>query len=96
MLFFFIFISCNAQHKEYADNVFPYSGFPQEKELKGEVIELDTALSLYPFRIRIEGDEAIVIIYSTIIYGIWVDEATKTIVATDVNNDQPILKFSFG
>ena len=30
------------------------------------------------------------------IYGIWVDEATKTIIATDVNNDQPILKFSFG
>ena len=60
MLFFFILISCNAQHKEYADNVFPYSSFPQEKELKGEVIELDTALFLYPFRIRIEGDKAIV------------------------------------
>ena len=25
---------------EYAENVFPYSEFPQEKELKGEVIEL--------------------------------------------------------
>ncbi len=34
--------------------------------------------------------------YLTIIYGIWVDEATKTIMATDVNNDQPILKFIFG
>lgn len=31
---------------EYAENVFPYSEFPQEKELKGEVIELDTALFL--------------------------------------------------
>ena len=30
------------------------------------------------------------------IYGIWVDEATKTIIATDVNNDEPILKFNFG
>lgn len=29
-------------------------------------------------------------------HGIWVDEATKTILATDVNNDQPIVKFRFG
>ena len=29
---------------EYAENVFPYSEFPQEKELKGEVIELDTEI----------------------------------------------------
>ena len=35
---------------EYAENVFPYSEFPQEKELKGEVIELDTALFRCPFR----------------------------------------------
>ena len=45
---------------EYAENVFPYSEFPQEKELKGEVIELDTALFRCPFRIRVEGDKAIV------------------------------------
>jgi len=25
-----------------------------------------------------------------------VDEATKTIMATDVNNDQPIVKFYYG
>lgn len=54
------FISCEIKHIEYADNVFPYSKFPQEEELKGEVIELDTALFLCPFRIRIEGDKAIV------------------------------------
>ncbi|MCR2007759.1 TolB-like 6-bladed beta-propeller domain-containing protein, partial [Bacteroides acidifaciens] len=36
------------------------SHFPKEKELRGEVIELDTALFRYPFRIRIEGDKAIV------------------------------------
>lgn len=30
------------------------------------------------------------------IYGIHVDESTKTIIATDVNNDQPIVKFTFG
>lgn len=34
--------------------------FPQEKELKGEIVQLDTALFRYPFRIRIEGDKAIV------------------------------------
>ena len=61
LFFFFLFlISCSKKHKEYADNVFFYSEFPQEKELKGEVIELDTALLRYPFRIRIEGDRAIV------------------------------------
>ena len=60
LLFLFLFISCKTKYKEYADNVLPYSRFPQEKELKGEVIELDTALFRYPFRIRIEGDKAIV------------------------------------
>lgn len=34
--------------------------FPQEKELKGNTVELDTALFRYPFRIQIEGDKAIV------------------------------------
>ena len=57
LLFLFIFFSCDNKHKEYAENVFPYSRFPQEKELRGEVIELDTALFRYPFRIRIEGDK---------------------------------------
>ena len=59
-LFFLFLISCSKKHKEYADNVFAYSEFPREKELKGEVIELDTALLRYPFRIRIKGDKAIV------------------------------------
>ena len=61
LLLFLLFISCGTKNKEYANNVFPYSQFPQEKELKGEVIELDTALFRYPFRIRIEGDKAIVL-----------------------------------
>ena len=59
LLLFLLFISCGTRNKEYVNNVFPYSQFPQEKELKGEVIELDTALFRYPFRIRIEGDKAI-------------------------------------
>lgn len=37
-----------------------YSDFPQEVELKAQVVPLDTALFRYPFRIRIEGDKAIV------------------------------------
>ena len=60
LLLLFICISCGTGNKEYAENVFPYSEFPQEKELKGEVIELDTALFRCPFRIRVEGDKAIV------------------------------------
>lgn len=60
LLFLLFFVSCYNSHKEYGENIFPYSGFPQEKELRGEVIELDTALFRYPFRIRVEGDKAIV------------------------------------
>ena len=59
-LLLFILISCGTNHKEYAENVLPYLEFPQEKELKGEVIELDTALFICPFRIRVEGDKVIV------------------------------------
>ncbi|MCE9222273.1 BF3164 family lipoprotein [Bacteroides thetaiotaomicron] len=59
-LLLFICISCGTKNMEYTENVFPYSEFPQEKELKGEVIELDTALFRCPFRIRVEGDKAIV------------------------------------
>ena len=47
-LLLFIFVSCGTKHKEYAENVLPYSEFPLEKELKGEVIELDTALFRCP------------------------------------------------
>ena len=50
--------SCSQSQKAFlADK---YSDFPKEKELRGEVIELDTALFRYPFRIRIKGDKAIV------------------------------------
>lgn len=61
LFLFIIFQSCSTKRREYADNVIPYFVFPKEKELKGEVIELDTALLRYPFRIRIEGDKAIIL-----------------------------------
>ncbi len=37
-LSFFLFISCDHKHKEYAKGVLFYSGFPHERELIGEVI----------------------------------------------------------
>ena len=37
-----------------------YADFPQTRELKGTVIPLDTALFRYPFRIRVQGDKAVV------------------------------------
>lgn len=37
-----------------------YADFPQTVELKGKVIPLDTALFRYPFRIRVQGDKAVV------------------------------------
>lgn len=60
LLFFLSLISCGPKQKEYGENVFFYSGFPQEKDLKGEVVELDTALFRYPFRIRVDGDKAMI------------------------------------
>lgn len=37
-----------------------YADFPQTRELKGKVIPLDTALLRYPFRVRVQGDKAVV------------------------------------
>lgn len=37
-----------------------YADFPQTIELKGEAIPLDTVLFRYPFRIRVQGDKAVV------------------------------------
>lgn len=37
-----------------------YEDFPVTKELKAGMIEIDTALFRYPFRIRIQGDQAVV------------------------------------
>ena len=60
LFFLLIFLSCGTKHTKYGDNVFLYSEFPQVEELKGEIIELDTVLFRYPFRIRVEGDKVIV------------------------------------
>lgn len=37
-----------------------YADFPQTVELKGKVVPLDTALFRYPFRVRVQGDKAVV------------------------------------
>lgn len=48
---------CTFSNKEYTT----YSQFPETKELKGTVIELDTALFRYPFRIRVQDDLAVIL-----------------------------------
>ena len=63
-----LLISCGTKQVEYPDNVFFYSQFPQEKELKGEIIELDSIFFRYPFRVRVEGDKVIVMD----LHGSWV------------------------
>ena len=50
----------------------------------------------YIYVFSLKGEPLCKYVLDHYIYGIWVDEATKTIMATDVNSDQPILKFSFG
>lgn len=67
LFFLLIFLSCGTKHTKYGDNVFLYSEFLQVEELKGEIIELDTVLFRYPFRIRVEGDKVIVMICMVLI-----------------------------
>lgn len=57
LLSLFLFFSCATKEQ---NEISSYADFPQEKELKGKAVELDTALFRYPFRIRIESDKAIV------------------------------------
>lgn len=38
-----------------------YTDFPEVIELKGTIIEIDTALFRYPFRISVEGERALVL-----------------------------------
>lgn len=57
--FFFLLIisSCtNTYDVSLADH---YEDFPVTKELKAETVEVDTALFRYPFRIRIQGNRAV-------------------------------------
>lgn len=58
ILFLFIALSActSAPHSEGL----PYADFPQTQELTGKAIPLDTALFRYPFRIRVQGDKAVV------------------------------------
>uniref|UniRef100_UPI0027DC2FA5 BF3164 family lipoprotein n=1 Tax=uncultured Bacteroides sp. TaxID=162156 RepID=UPI0027DC2FA5 len=53
-----ILFSCSQSPKTFLG--IKYLDFPEEKHLSAQVIELDTALFRYPFRIRIKGDKAIV------------------------------------
>ena len=53
---------------------------------------LDGGKYIYVF--SLEGEPLCKYVLDHYIYGIWVDEDTKTIIATDVNDDQPIVMFS--
>lgn len=50
----------------------------------------------YIYVFSLKGEPLCKYILDRYIYGIHVDEESKTIIATDVNNDQPIVKFTFG
>ncbi len=39
----------------------PYDAFPETRSLMGRVLPLDTAVFRYPFRIRVQGDKAVVL-----------------------------------
>ena len=48
----------------------------------------------YIYVFSLKGEPLCKYVLDHYIYGIWVDEDTKTIIATDVNDDQPIVMFS--
>ena len=50
----------------------------------------------YIYVFSLKGEPLCKYVLDHYIYGIWVDEAAKTIIATDVNNDQPIVTFYLG
>ncbi len=39
----------------------PYDAFPETRHLTGKVLPLDTAVFRYPFRVRVQGDRAVVL-----------------------------------
>lgn len=56
----FIYLLLVACTSSRADGSVSYTDFPQEVDLYAKAIEIDTAVFRFPFRIRIEGDKAIV------------------------------------
>lgn len=57
----FLFIALAACTSTPAVKGLPYADFPHTQELRGKVIALDTALFRYPFRVRVQGDRAVVL-----------------------------------
>lgn len=57
LILFIIIASCSSPKQ---DSVMRYSDFPEEQHLTAKEIPVDTALIRYPFRVRIEGTQAIV------------------------------------
>lgn len=49
----------------------------------------------YIYVFSLKGEPLCKYVLDHYVYGIWVDEVTKTIIATDINNDQPIVKYRF-
>ena len=58
--FFLILASCTSEKGAF-DGEKPYTDFPQERELTARTLPLDTALFRYPYRIRVQGDKAVVL-----------------------------------
>lgn len=49
----------------------------------------------YIYMFSLKGEPLCRYVLDHYVYGIWIDEATKTIIATDVNSDNPIVKFHY-
>lgn len=49
----------------------------------------------YIYVFTLKGEPLCKYVLDHYVYGIWIDEVNKIIIATDVNNDQPIVKFHY-
>lgn len=58
---FFLSVALAACTSAPRNEVLSYTDFPRTLELKGRTLPLDTALFRYPFRIRVQGDRAVVL-----------------------------------
>lgn len=58
LVLFLLFASCSSAPRE---SVLNYTDFPQTIELKGRVVQVDSFICRYPYRIRVKGDRALLL-----------------------------------
>ena len=88
----FSFISCN-RYKGNNMKAPEYGIVTDTIILKGIEIPLDTILFRYAYRMRVQGNKAVIMDLHNTIVGFYVDEKTGLLFGLDVNADEQIVKY---